>query len=80
MTDRQLLKDFKTEKAELLQNWMGKEDFLYCHQNGLDEDAVFEALDAVGANNIMVNIPNKMQLYLFYIQFTDQPMVNPDKF
>ncbi len=31
MTDRQLIEGFKTDKAELLQNWMGKDDFFYCH-------------------------------------------------
>ena len=31
LTDKELFDGMKTEKAELLQHWMGTEDFFYCH-------------------------------------------------
>ena len=77
MTDRQLLEGFKTEKAELLQNWMGKEDFFYCHWYAEDEDAIFSALDLMDANNFMVSMPSEMQRYVSHEHLTDKPMVNP---
>tara|TARA_B100000886_G_C20168462_1_gene385043 strand:- start:118 stop:438 length:321 start_codon:yes stop_codon:yes gene_type:complete len=77
MTDRQMLEGFKTEKAELLQNWMGKEDFFYCHWYAEDEDAIFSALDLMDANNFMVSMPSEMQRYVSYEHLTDKPMVNP---
>ena len=77
MTDRQMLEGFKTEKAELLQNWMGKEDFFYCHWYAEDEDAIFSALDLMDANNFMVSMPNEMQRYVSHEHLTDKPMVNP---
>ena len=77
MTDRQMLEGFKTEKAELLQNWMGKEDFFYCHWYAEDEDAIFSALDLMDANNFMVSMPSEMQRYVSHEHLTDEPMVNP---
>ena len=77
MTDRQMLEGFKTEKAELLQNWMGKEDFFYCHWYAEDEDAIFSALDLMDANNFMVSMPSEMQRYVSHEHLTDKPMVNP---
>ena len=77
MTDRQLLEGFKTEKAELLQNWMGKEDFFYCHWYAEDEDAIFAALDLMDANSVMVSMPSEMQRYVSHEHLTDKPMVNP---
>ena len=79
VTDRQMFEGFKTEKAELLQNWMGKEDFFYCHWYAEDEDAIFAALDQMGANAIMVSMPSEMQRYVSSDSFTDKPMVNPDE-
>jgi hypothetical protein len=78
VTDRQMFEGFKTEKAELLQNWMGKEDFFCCHWYAEDEDAIFAALDQMGANAIMVSMPSEMQRYVSSDSFTDKPMVNPD--
>ena len=77
MTDRQMLEGFKTEKAELLQNWMGKEDFFYCHWYAEDEDAIFSALDLMDANSFMVSMPSEMQRYVSHEHLTDKPMVNP---
>ena len=77
MTDRQMLEGFKTEKAELLQNWMGKEDFFYCHWYAEDEDAIFSALDQMDANNFMVSMPSEMQRYVSHEHLTDKPMINP---
>ena len=79
ITDRQMLEGFKTENAEFLQNWMGKEDFLYCHWYAEDEDAIFSALDQMGANEIMVSMPSEIQSYILSEKITDNPMINPDE-
>ena len=77
MTDRELIEGFKTDKAELLQNWMGKEDFFYCHWYAEDEDAIFSALDLMDANSVMVSMPSEMQRYVSHEHLTDKPMINP---
>ena len=61
ITDRQLIEGFKTEKAALLQNMTGKEDLFYFNWYTEKEDAIFEALDVMSTNNIMVSMPNEMQ-------------------
>lgn len=77
MTDRQLFDACRTDKAELLANWMGKEDFFYCHWYAEDEDAIFEALDQLGFNDIMVSMPNEMQRYVIATDINDLPMIIP---
>jgi hypothetical protein len=78
MTDRQVFDAIKTEKAELLVHWMGKEDFFYCHWYAQDEEAIFQAIDILCFNDIMVSTPNEMQRVVSSNAFTDEAMINPD--
>ena len=59
LTDKELFDGMKTEKAELLQHWMGTEDFFYCHWYAEDEDAIFSALEQMGMNEVMVTLPTE---------------------
>lgn len=77
LTDRQLFEAIKTEEAELLAHWMGREDFFYCHWYATDEEAIFEALERLGFNDIMVSMPNEMQRVVSASAITDEVMVNP---
>lgn len=70
---------FKTEKPELLQNWMDKEDFFYCHWYAEGADVIFGALDQMGANAILVSLPSEMQRYISLDKFFETIMVKPDE-
>jgi len=76
MTDRQLFDGMQTDRAELLANWMGKEDFFYCHWFAESDDAIFEALDQLGLNEIMVSMPNEMQRYVRHDNIKDEVLGN----
>ena len=78
MTDTELFAALKTEKAEMLQHWMGKEDFFYCHWYAEDEDAIFAALENVGYNDIMASLPSEMQRYVTAENLTYERLVNPE--
>ena len=67
----------QTDRAELLANWMGKEDFFYCHWFAESDDAIFEALDQLGLNEIMVSMPNEMQRYVRHDNIKDEVLGNP---
>ena len=77
LTDKELFDGMKTEKAELLQHWMGTEDFFYCHWYAEEEDAIFEALDQMGMNDVMITLPTETQRYISYYSLTGERMVNP---
>ena len=77
MTDRQFFKALKTDTAETLQHWMGTEYFFYCHWFAESEDAIFDALEARGFNELMVSMPNEMQRYVSAKNISDRQMVNP---
>ena len=64
MTEEEFFSGLKTEKAETLQHWMGKDDFFFCHWYAESEDAIIEALEKVGFNDLIVTMPNEMQRYI----------------
>ena len=65
MTDVDFFALFKTEKAEVLQHWMGKDDFFY------------EALEAAQFNNLIVTMPNEMPRYVSSEKLTGKVMADP---
>ena len=77
LTAKELFDGMKTEKAELLQHWMGTEDFFYCHWYAEDEDAIFAALDQMGMNDVMITLPTETQRYISSDSLTGERMVNP---
>ena len=77
LTDKELFDGMKTEKAELLQHWMGTEDFFYCHWYAEDEDAIFAALEQMGMNDVMVTLPTETLRYISSDSLTGERMVNP---
>ena len=62
MTDREFFSGIGTEKAELLQHWMGKEDFFFCHWYAESEEAILEALGDF--NDLIVTLPHEMPRYV----------------
>ena len=77
MTEEEFFSGLKTEKAETLQHWMGKDDFFFCHWYAESEDAIIEALEKVGFNDVIVTMPNEMQRYISIDKPTGKPIVNP---
>jgi len=77
LTDKELFDGMKTEKAELLQHWMGTEDFFYCHWYAEDEDAIFAVLENMGMNDVMVTLPTETQRYISSDRLTGERMLNP---
>ena len=77
MTDRKFFETHRTEKAECIQHWMGDNEFFFCHWIAESEDAIFEALDASGMNDIILTLPYETPRYVSVDSITDEPMVNP---
>ena len=56
---------------------IGKDDFFFCHWYAESEDAIIEALEKVGFNDLIVTMPNEMQRYISIDKPTGKPIVNP---
>ena len=56
---------------------MGKEDFFYCHWFAESDEEIFEALDQLGLNEIMVSMPNEMPRYVRHDNIKDEVLGNP---
>tara|TARA_B100000029_G_C17067142_1_gene775434 strand:+ start:241 stop:510 length:270 start_codon:yes stop_codon:yes gene_type:complete len=79
MTDADFFATLKTDKAETLQHWMGKEDFFFCHWYAESEDAIFDNLEKAGFNSLMMTLPSEMPRFVSVYNITNEEMVDPDK-
>ena len=77
MTDAEFFSGLKTEKAETLQHWMGKDDFFFCHWYAEDEQSIIDVLEKVGLNDVIVTMPSEMQRYVSSDKITNEKLVNP---
>ena len=73
-----MLEGVRTEKAQMLAHWMGKDEFFFCHQLAESEEAIHEALDLQGLNEIIVTSANEMTIYISVLDIKDQAVGDPD--
>ena len=78
MTDKMFFEVLKSEKAETLQHWMGKDDFFFCHWYAESEEAIFESLEKAGFNSLMMTLPNEMPRFVSIYNITNKEMNDPD--
>ena len=79
MTDHDFFTALKSDKAETLQHWMGKEDFFFCHWYAESEDAIYETLEKTGFASFMITLPCKMPRFVTKYDVKNSPMDNPDQ-
>ena len=79
MTVREFFEGLKSEKAETLQHWMGKDDFFFCHWYAEDEESIIDVLEKAGLNDLIVTMPSEMQRYIKSDQISDEKLINPFK-
>ena len=77
MSDIESFESLNTESAETLAHWMGLSDFFFCHWYAISADAIFEALEAAGLNDLIVTMPSEMQRYINAETTTGDLLVNP---
>jgi pyruvate formate-lyase activating enzyme-like uncharacterized protein len=73
-----MLEGVKTEKAQMLSHWMGKEEFFFCHWYAESEQAILEALANIGLDEIVITSANEMTRYISVADIKDQPVGDPD--
>lgn len=78
MTDKEFFDTLRSEKAETLQHWMGKDDFFFCHWFAESEEAIFENLEKAGFNSLMMTLPSEMPRFISVYNLTGTEMVDPD--
>ena len=79
MTEKEFFDSVKTEKAETLAHWMGKEDFFFCHWYADSADDIMDALDKVGFHEMMITMPSEMQRYVSVENIQDKKLINPEE-
>jgi hypothetical protein len=79
MTDKMFFEALKSEKAETLQHWMGKDDFFFCHWYAESEEAIFENLEKAGFNSLMMTLPNEMPRFVSIYNIKNEEMKDPDE-
>ncbi len=78
ITVREFFESIGTDKAKLLQHWMGKEDFFFCHWYAESEEDIIEALGEE-TNSLILTLPHEMPRYISSNNISDELVVNPDE-
>ena len=76
ITDKEFFSMYKTDKAECLQHWMGDSEFFFCHWFAESGDAIHEALELAGDNDLILTVPYETPRYISSNTITDEPLVN----
>ena len=79
MTEKEFFDSVKTDKAETLAHWMGKEDFFFCHWYADSADDIMDALDKGGYHELMLTMPSEMQRFVTADNIKDQKLINPEE-
>ena len=67
------------EKAKVIQVFIGREDFFFCHWYAEDEQSIIDVLEKAGLNDLIVTMPSEMQRYITSDQISDEKLINPFK-
>ena len=78
MTEQEFFDSVKTDKAETLAHWMGKEDFFFCHWYAESEEDIIDALGEE-TNSLILTLPHEMPRYISSNNISDELVVNPDE-
>ena len=66
------------ERAKVVQVFIGREDFFFCHWYAESEEAIFENLEKAGFNSLMMTLPNEMPRFVSIYNITNEEMKDPD--
>ena len=78
-TDREFFEFFTSEKAYVVQNWRGKDDFFFRHWMAESEDDILALLEKAGVSNTIVTMANEMQRFITTYDIKDEKIVMPSK-
>ena len=59
-----MLEFCKKEKAEMLSQWMGTDDFFYCHWYAESEDAIHAVLEELEVDKMCATSVNEMSRFV----------------
>ena len=79
LTHQELIDSCRTEDAEMIAQWMGKDDFFYCHWYAESEESINEVLENLGVDKICVTAVNEMSRYVTSKNPSSKLVGDPDK-
>ena len=79
MTDWDIFEMVKGERAEMLGQWFGEDNFFFCHWFAEVDDMIIQHLDKVGFNALMNTMPNEMPIYISNHKITDKTAEEMEK-
>ena len=64
LTHAEMLEFCKKQKAEMLSQWMGADDFFYCHWYAESEDAIHAVLEELEVDKMCATSVNEMSRFV----------------
>ena len=74
-TDEDWLKTMVFDKAQCLQQWMGSDDFFFCHWSAESEQDIHDALDSVGASPLIQTDCYETKRFVSFFNITGEQLV-----
>ena len=74
-TDEDWLKTMVFEKAQCLQQWMGHDDFFFCHWSAESEQDIHDALDSIGAGPLIQTACYAAKRFVSFFNITGNQLV-----
>ena len=72
MTEEEFFSGLKTEKAETLQHWMGKDDFFFCHWIAESEDQIYQQLEEWGLQDLLNTLIHPIYRFMSAYRNSDE--------
>ena len=74
-TDKEKLEAWNFEKCQLVQNWIGDDDFFFCHWESESDQDIHEAMTSMGLDDLVFTACYEAHIYLDINSLPDEPAV-----
>ncbi|XXK35321.1 hypothetical protein ACMAY8_03495 [Rhodobacteraceae bacterium nBUS_22] len=76
-TDEEFIRIGTFEKAKCLQQWMGTEDFFFCHWEAETEDDIYQALKELGSDMTLQTVVYESHRFVSAYNLTGKEITYP---
>ena len=78
LTEKEWASFGNSTKATCLQEWLGDEEFFFCHWYAESPDAILEQLDILGHTSLVITACYEMERFTSAFRNSDEPRYYPD--
>ena len=78
LTEKEWANFGNSTKAKCLQEWLGDEEFFFCHWHAESADAILKQIDILGHTSLVITACYEMDRFTSAFRNSDEPRYYPD--